>query len=124
MRIFSTKWFTRWANKEGLSNKVLKEAIHEMEQGLIDANLGSHLFKKRIPVEGRGKSGGIRTLLAFKVKDKAFFIYGFAKNQRDNITDKELQALKLWASQLLAYDDNALTKAIQNNELYEVYDEA
>lgn len=94
-----------------------------MEHGLIDANLGSHLFKKRIAVEGRGKSGGIRTLVAFKVKDKAFFIYGFAKNQRENIDDKELQALKLWASQLLAHDDTALLKAIQCNELQEVNDE-
>ena len=67
----------------------------------------------------------MRTILAFKVKDKAFFLYGFAKNQRDNIDDKELKALKLLATHLLAYDSKALDKAKKAQELIEVkYDEA
>jgi hypothetical protein len=69
---------------------------------------------------GRGKSGGVRTLLAFKLNDKAFFMYGFAKNQQSNISDKELKALKLLAAKLLAYDSSQLAIAIAAQELYEV----
>lgn len=120
MQIFQTKWFARWAAKEGLSEQALRNAVIEMEQGLIDANLGGNVVKKRVGVDGRGKSGGVRTILAFKIKDKAFFLYGFAKNQRDNIDDKELKALKLTATHLLSYDSKALDKAKKAQELIEV----
>lgn len=123
MRIFQTKWFARWALKEGLSEQALCEAVLELEQGLIDANLGGHVVKKRVGLAGRGKRGGVRTVLAFRVKETAFFIYGFAKNQRENISDNELRALKLLAANLLAYDHLALEKALQAQELYEVQDE-
>jgi hypothetical protein len=120
MQIFQTKWFAHWADKEGLSSQVLCAAVTEISQGLVDANLGGHVVKKRVALGGRGKSGGVRTLLAFKINDKAFFMYGFAKNQQSNITDKELKALKLLAAKLLAYDSSQLATAIAAQELYEV----
>lgn len=120
MRIFQTKWFAGWAAKEGLSGQALRDAVAEMEQGLIDANLGGNVVKKRVGVGGRGKSGGVRTIVAFKFEGRAFFLYGFAKNQRDNIDDKELKALKLLAAQLLGYDHKALEKAVKARELIEV----
>jgi hypothetical protein len=91
-----------------------------MEQGLIDASLGGHVYKKRVGVQGRGKRGGVRTLLAFKTDEKVFFIYGFAKSQRDNIGHQELKALKRLAAELLAYSDQALNKALTAGELREV----
>ncbi|MFZ6676650.1 type II toxin-antitoxin system RelE/ParE family toxin [Undibacterium sp. Tian12W] len=120
MQIFLTKWFARWAIKEGLPEQALCAAVAEMEQGLIDAYLGGYVIKKRVALNGRGKSGGVRTILGFKLKDKAFFLYGFAKNQRDNIDDKELQALKMLASELMKYDRKALDSAIQAQELIEL----
>jgi hypothetical protein len=123
MQIFQTKWFSRWADKEGLSGQVLRAAVAEMDQGLVDANLGGHVVKKRVAVGGRGKSAGVRTILAFKAGDKAFFLYGFAKNQRDNIGTKELQALKLLAAELLGYEHKALERAVKCGELIEVQDE-
>lgn len=120
MRIFKTKLFHRWAHKEGLTDVALCSAIDEIERGLVDAELGGHVFKKRVPIQGRGKRGGARTLLAFRHEDKAFFMYGFAKNQRANIKDDELEALKKYAKELLAYSDQALTKACQAGALYEV----
>lgn len=80
MRIFKNKTFTRWARKEGLSDAALIQAVAEAEQGLIDVDLGGHVYKKRVALAGRGKSGGARTVLAYQVNEKAFFIYGFAKN--------------------------------------------
>jgi hypothetical protein len=97
MRIFKNKDFAKWASKDGVTDVALKTAVNEIEQGLVDVNLGGGVIKKRVPIEGKGKSSGKRTLLAYKSADKAFFIYGFAKNARANVTAEELKALKLLA---------------------------
>lgn len=120
MRIFKTKWFTRWAEKEGLSDATLLQAIREMAQGLVDANLGGGVYKKRIALPGRGRRGSTRALIAFQVNDKAFFLYGFAKNQQDNINPAELRALKRFASVLLNYDTHKLEQALHSAELTEI----
>ena len=120
MRVFKNKWFHKWAVKEGLSDEALLMAVNEMESGLIDATLGGHVVKKRVTLPGRGKRGGARTLLAYQQDDKAFFVYGFAKNERANISIKELRALKLLAGELLGYSDLALDKATRAGELIEV----
>ena len=120
MRIFKTKGFQQWATKEGLTDEALGTAATEIGKGLVEANLGGSIYKKRVAFPGRGKRGGGRTLVAFRRDDKAFFIYGFAKNQQTNVKDSELKALKLLASQLLGYTDAALAIAINVNELIEV----
>lgn len=120
MRAFKTKEFARWARREGLGNSALARAVAEMEQGLIDASLGGMVVKKRVALPGRGKRGSTRTLLAFKKDDKAFFIYGFAKSQRANVGDRELQALKLLARELLGYPEPKLAEAIKAGELIEI----
>lgn len=120
MQIFKNKAFNKWAAKEGLDDDALTSAVEEMERGLIDADLGGHVMKKRVAVGGRGKSGGVRTLLAYKRGDKTFFVYGFAKNVRANIKDDELKALKRYAQELLGYSDKALTEAIRHGALIEV----
>ena len=58
--------------------------------------------------------------MAYQQASKAFFVYGFAKNERANISDKELKALKLLATQLLGCTKPALVKAIDAGELIEV----
>ena len=122
MRILKNKTFSKWAVKEGVSDASLRAAVDEMERGLIDTDLGGHVVKKRVAVGGRGKSGGVRTLLAYRLGDKAFFVYGFAKNARANISVDELKALKRLAKELLSYSDKALTEAIKNGALIEVED--
>lgn len=122
MRIFKNKAFTKWAEKEGLNDDALQIAVDEMERGLIDADLGGHVVKKRVAVGGRGKRGGVRTLLAYKSGDKAFFMYGFAKNARANVSMDELKALKHLAEELVNYSDKTLTRAIQYGALIEVED--
>lgn len=122
MRIFKTRRFDRWAKTEDLPDKSLAKAVEEMNSGLVDAVLGGDVYKKRVARPGQGKSGSYRTILAFRLKDKAFFMYGFSKNQRANITSKELVALKRLASELLSYSDPQLKKAIENGELIEVED--
>jgi hypothetical protein len=120
MRVFQTKGFQKWAAREGLNDEALRAAVKEMEAGLIDAELGGQVVKKRVALPGRGKRGGSRTLVVYRQADKAFFVYGFAKNERANISEKELKALKLLATQLLGYTNPALAKAIHAGELTEV----
>ena len=49
-----------------------------------------------------------------------FFVYGFAKNERANINDLELKALKLLAKELLNYSAASLSKAMKAGELIEI----
>jgi hypothetical protein len=120
MRIFTTKWFQKWARKEGVSEEALQDAIKEMNKGLYEANLGGQVFKKRVAIPGQGKSGSVRTIVAFKIDEKAFYVFGFAKNERANIDDKELKAFKLLAKELLNYSDKQLSDALKAKELVEI----
>ena len=120
MRIFKNKAFSKWAVKERLNDDSLRAAVHEMEAGLIDVDLGGHIVKKRVAIGMRGKSGGVRTLLVYKAGSKAFFVYGFAKNTRANISGLELIALKHLAKELLSFDDKALTELSKQGALIEV----
>jgi hypothetical protein len=111
MVIYKTRWFARWARKEGLSDKALRLAVEEMAQGLFEADLGGDLFKKRIARPGEGKRGGYRTLVATNRASRWIFVYGFAKNVRSNIDSDEEVALKKLAATLLKLTPAALIKA-------------
>jgi len=50
----------------------------------------------------------------------AFFVHGFAKSERENLRDDEVAALKAPASQMLAYDDKAIAKAVASGAIAEV----
>jgi hypothetical protein len=120
MGIYKTKVFSRWAVNEGLSDPSLCNAVSEMMLGLIDANLGSGLFKKRVARTGQGKSGGFRTLVATNKGDRWIFIFGFSKNDRSNIDKKEEKALKKLADYFLSMSSRALIEAETKNELIKV----
>jgi hypothetical protein len=122
-RIFTTKTFRRWMSKADVTDIALIGAIQEMELGLVDAELGSHLFKKRVALHGQGKRGGARTIVASKTEGRWFFLYGFLKNERDNISNIELKALQGLAKQLLELSDAQLKKALLTNEITEVHHE-
>ena len=119
-RIFRTRTFSRWMRKAGVSDSDLTRAVEEMMQGLVDADLGGHLLKKRVAVPGRGKRGGARTILATRMEGFWFFLFGFDKNERDNIDKHELRLLKEVARDLLSFDAGQLGHAIAAGELTEV----
>lgn len=120
MLIFKTRDFSKWAGREGLSDDLLITAVAEMEAGLVDASLGGNVYKKRVAIGAKGKSGGVRTLLAYQSSNKAFFMYGFAKNARANISRDEKKALKLLAKTFIAYSVSELNKAVKAGALFEV----
>ncbi len=123
MRILKNKHFSEWAKSLRISDNLLVAAIDEMSNGLFDANLGGHVYKKRLPLGNKGKSGGARTIVAFKFSDKAFFVYGYAKGDKSNITKKEENVLKDLAKAFFSYDEKQIKDAIKNGLLVEVKNE-
>jgi hypothetical protein len=120
MRVFKTKPFARFASREGIADEELCEAVAQAERGLIDADLGGGVMKQRLAREGQGKSGGFRTILLFRRGVKAFFVYGFAKSDRDNIRRDELKAFRKLAGEMLTLDDKALAAATRNGTIMEI----
>jgi len=122
-RVFRTRTFSRWSRKAGLPDRTLCAAVAEIAAGLVDASLGGNIYKKRVPMPGRGKSGGARVLVATKLADRWFFLFGFAKNERGTIDERELATLQISAEVLLKMDLRSLERAIQAGELTEICDE-
>jgi hypothetical protein len=103
-----------------LDDKALCDAVTEMMQGLVDADLGGHVLKKRVALGGKGKRGGARTIVATNKGSRWFFVFAFAKNNKANISAKELAALKDLAGFLLGRTDSELDKAVVEEELVEI----
>ena len=122
-RLFKTRTFARWSRKAQVSDKALVKAIAEMEAGLIDADLGGSVYKKRVPLPGRGKSGGARILVATKHANRWFLLYGFGKNEQANIDDRELAALQTLAGALLSMTSSQIEHSVAGKELMEIADE-
>ena len=118
MRVFKNRSFARFCRKARITDAVLCGAVDAASRGLIDADLGGGVIKQRIARQGEGKSGGFRTIILFRICERALFVHGFAKNERDNIRDDELDAFKMLAAMMMAYDDDALDKAIENGTKY------
>lgn len=119
-RVFKTKAFQSQIKKSALTDSVLCKAVLEMERGLIDADLGGGIVKKRVALPGAGKSGGARALLATNRVDRWFFVFGFKKNERANVSPEELAALKMFAKDLLSLTAGELQQALTAAELKEI----
>jgi hypothetical protein len=120
MRVFKNKAFSRFAERNGISDGDLCEAVQRMQRGLIDADLGSGLIKQRIARKGEGKSGGFRSMILFRAHDRAVFVHGFAKKDIGNIGPRELKALKKLAKIILGYSDSEMRMASASGALIEV----
>ncbi|OYU69756.1 MAG: addiction module toxin RelE [Alphaproteobacteria bacterium PA2] len=120
MSVYKTKEFSRFARKADLKSADLLDVAKAVASGQWDADLGGGVFKQRIARDGGGKSGGFRTIILFKVGGHSFFVHGFAKNEKANITPRELKALKVLAATFLALDPSALETAKAAGEIEEV----
>jgi hypothetical protein len=123
MQVFKTRWFARFARNEGIADRSLREAIERAEQGLIDADLGGGLMKQRVARRGQGRSGGYRVIVAYRVRNRAVFFYGFAKSERENIDSKQLATARKFAAKWLAADSASINLAVEEGELTEVEDD-
>ena len=119
--ILKRKDFARWQEGEKLSDTALCIAVQEMENGLIDADLGGFLYKKRVARPGGGKSGGYRTLLSARLGNRFVFLHGFPKSDKANISQDEKKALQFAGKVFLELSADALSKALQSGVLLEVH---
>ena len=120
MKVFRTKEFAKFSRREKIADVQLCEAAERADNGLVDADLGGGLIKQRIARPGQGRSGGYRTLMAFRSKARTVFVYGFAKNERGNIDHDELKYWQQVARSFLQMDETSLNTLIGKFELMEV----
>ena len=123
MKTIKTKLFAKWANKNDVSDQSLLNAAKEIIVDNYEANYGGGVIKKRVANKGRGKSGSVRTIVAFKNGKDCFFVYGFEKNSKSNISQNEEKAIKVVAKALFAYSDDDIIRLINEGGLIEVSDE-
>ena len=120
MRVFKTKWFVRYARREGIKDESLCDAITRAERGMVDADLGSGVIKQRVARTGQGCSGGYRMLIAYRTRDRSIFLYGFAKNERENIDNDGWATLREIAAGWLNADKEGFERALEMGVLQEV----
>ena len=120
MRIYKNAWFGRFARREKIKDAVLKDAIARAERGIIDAELGGGVIKQRIARPGQGRSGGYRSIIIFQKGERALFVYGFAKSDREDIEPDELVGFKKLAKEWLTFSDQKIDAMINNQELTEI----
>ena len=120
MRIFKSRWFQRFAKREGITASALQDAANRAERGLIDADLGGEVIKQRIARPGHGKSKGYRAIVLLRRGARAFFIYGFSKSQRANIDDHELKQFKQAAKHVLALSVGQLSELLERGDFAEI----
>jgi hypothetical protein len=120
VRVFKTKWFTRFAKREGISDPGLREAIKRAERGLIDADLGGGLIKQRVARQCEGRSGGFRVVIGYRIGHRAVFIYGLAKNDRANFRSDELDTARDIGSMWIPAPLEQIARGLREGELVEV----
>ncbi len=122
MRIFKTKWFARFSRRGQIADCDLIDAVARADRGLIDADLGGGLIKQRVARPGQGRSGGHRVVIVYRAGDRAVFLYGFAKNERDNIAPDELTTLREIGAVWLDAAPNRIEEALAEEILQEIAD--
>ena len=117
LRVFKTRAFGRFARTERIFDTMLCEAIDRAERGTIDAELGGHVIKQRVARSGQGRSGGFRTLIAYRAQFRAVFIFGFAKNELDNIDAEDLDDLRKAARAFMQLNDERNRRSDSGTEI-------
>jgi hypothetical protein len=120
VRIFKNAWFVRFARRQGIPDSALRDAVERAETGRIDADLGGGVLKQRVARHGQGKSGGYRTIVLYRRGERAFFVYGFAKSDRDNIDRDEGRAFRNAARHVLALSERHIAGLVEKGQLSEV----
>ena len=120
MRVYINAWFAKFARQEGIEDFQLVEAVVRANIGLIDADLGAGVIKQRISRQGAGKSGGFRTIIFFKARDRAIFMFGFAKKAKKNLTHEELLEMKRASREMLQLSQDQIDHLVRLRKLQEI----
>ena len=118
--VLKTKTFDRWARKI-IGAIELCNAAREIERGVYEVDLGGGVCKKRIPLRGQGKSGGIRTIVAKKNKEAIIFVVGREKSSPgSDFSDVEQEAAMIIAKSFERVDRNRLRELVRVGILKEL----
>jgi hypothetical protein len=120
-RVFKTRNFARWLKRSELTDAALFKAVQEMVSGLIDADLGGDIVKKRVALPGRGKRAGARTLIATRRSHRWIFVFEFDKNEHSNVSPSDLETLQTLAEDLLDRTDSEIDESLSDNSLQEIF---
>jgi len=120
MQILMNAWFERFMRKNDITNQESLDAVARIEKGLIDAHLGGHVIKQRIARPNQDRSKGYRTVIIYRQYDKAFFVYGFSRRSRDNITLLEEAEFENIAPYLLSLSGDQLEILVKKGEFKEI----
>jgi hypothetical protein len=120
MRTFLAKWFKKWAAKNRITDKTLLDAVLGLQENKGVADLGASLYKVRVRMPSRGKSGGYRTLLMYKEGVRCVFFSGFGKNEKSNLSDEELHDLKVLAKTYSSMSDVQFEKLVGIGLFFEI----
>jgi hypothetical protein len=112
--------FDKWARKERVADLSLRAAVNAADTGLVDANLKGCLVKLRVARPGAGKSSGYRTIVGYRAGDRAFFLYGFGKNERANVSDDEIEGYEEYGAILLGLTEEQLAGLVASGNLREM----
>jgi hypothetical protein len=94
----------------------------ESREGTDDADLGGGVLKQRVVRKGQGKSGGFRTIILYRMAERAFFVYGFAKSDRDNVEDDEEAQFKKASAHVLGLTNEQLAELIGKGQFSEMHE--
>ena len=119
MNVLKSKWFNKWSKKYKIADDSLMSAIDNFDRSSV-VDLGSGLYKIRIPRLKQGKSGGFRTLVIFSKDDLALFMLGFAKNEKGNINAADLNDLRKPAKSILSFSKEHVEKLVDNGTFIKV----
>lgn len=120
MRIYKNRAFAKFSRKEGISDAKLAEVARNIEQGKIDVDYGGGVIKQRIARSGEGKSGGYRAIIFYRQGEMSFFVHGFAKNDKANLSKAEERLYKEAAQIVLATSETDLARYIERGIYTEI----
>jgi len=115
MQKLKTKWFNKWAKKQKLTDDKLLVSIEDMENNLSTSNLGGGLFKIRVASEGSGKSSSFRTIVVYRKEDRVVMVYGFMKQEQENLSTNELKSFKTLAKDILSLSTDEIEQAVEKS---------
>jgi hypothetical protein len=120
LKIYKNSWFDRFARKNNIEDKDLIIAVERAEKGLIYADLGGGLIKQRIARKGQSSAKGYRAIIIFKKEDKCFFVFGYSKSERDNISTGEEIEFKKVAKIMSGISEDKIRELLKDSSLIEV----
>ena len=112
-RTFKTAWFAKAARKALIDDAELCRAIAEVRKGQAD-DLGGGVFKKRLSKNRH------RSILLAKLGHYWLYQYLFAKKDRANIDDDELNGFRLLAKSLQGATDADISRLVAGGKLTEI----